>query len=68
MANFTLPDLGSIHVHVHDQPTFIYTIFNTINKCVFQLNTNAVIIYTQTNFQRPHFQFDTVWLIEHVQL
>ena len=24
--------------------------------------------YTHPNFQRPHFQFDTVWLIDHVKL
>ena len=29
------------------------------------MNKNA---YTQTNFQRPHFQFDTVGLIDHVKL
>jgi len=25
-------------------------------------------LYTQTIFQRPHFQFDTVWLIDHAKL
>ena len=24
--------------------------------------------YTHPNFQRPHFQFDAVWLIDHVKL
>ena len=26
----------------------------------------SYVLYTHPNFQRPHFQFDTVWLIDHV--
>ena len=29
--------------------------------CYFNIETESDV-YTQTNFQRPHFQFDTVWL------
>jgi len=25
-------------------------------------------LYTHPNFQRPHFQFDPVWLIDYVKL
>jgi len=28
----------------------------------------VIAIYTHPNFQRPHFQFDAVWLIDHVKL
>jgi len=38
---------------------------------VFHAPTTQMLskhVYTQTNFQRPHFQFDTVWLIDHVKL
>ena len=29
---------------------------------------NMIILYTHPNFQRPHFQFDPVWLIDYVKL
>jgi len=32
------------------------------------LSLLLLLLYTHPNFQRPHFQFDTVWLIDHVKL
>ena len=42
----------------------------TLNaQTVQKTNTILVVpVYTHPNFQRPHFQFDTVWLIDHVKL
>jgi len=37
-------------------------------KTSFAFISYAVHLYTHPNFQRPHFQFDTVWLIDHVKL